>query len=702
MEKYTGEPHNAVETEAALSFLKKSVKSLPGIGDKFYNSLQKMGISTVRDVIYSFPYRFDMFKSPVYGEKGVIGGVYENHGIIKTRNGKRMLKAVFRSENGFFSAVWLHFKGDYPANTLKKGETYYLYGTVSKNDGMPSVFHPEFLKPEEVGALRPVYSIPGAMPQSVYRKAAETALKTGLAYVPETLPDKILEKYKFPGIKDAITTLHRPETEANVSGIISRTHPAYKRFIYEEFFYLQTAMEIRRRSYSAAEGIKFRIDKDFLNKIKDIMPFRLTSAQRRALVDIFNDMMSPAQMNRLVQGDVGSGKTIIAFIAGAAAVDNGYQVIIIAPTEVLAEQHFGNLQKFFRNSPYSACLMTGSVNKKDKAEARNLIASGAVNFIVGTHAVLEENVEFFNLGLVIVDEQHRFGVRQRKALMDKGPAPDVILMTATPIPRTLAMTVYGDLDVSVIDEMPPGRIACITKSYPAEKLNDALKFVEEILEKGQRAYFIYPLIDESDKLELKAATKSFDYIKRFFKNKNVGLLHGKMKGEEKKILLDGFKNGSIDVLVSTTVVEVGVDVPEATVILIENAERFGLSQLHQLRGRVGRSSLQSYCILVTSQDITENGRSRISAMLKYTDGFKLAEIDLEIRGQGDFFGTRQSGLPEFKFANIITDAKILQAAQKDAKEILSCDPELEKEENKIIKNTLSAHYSGGASYLGVG
>lgn len=704
MDEYFEKPQGyTTEADAALSFLNKSVSALPGIGDKFFNALQKIGIATIKDLIYSFPYRFEVLKTSDFSEKGVLIGAYERSGVINTRNGKRLLKVVFRSENGYFSAIWLHFTSDYPLNILKKNKIYYLYGNISRNDGIPSIFHPEFIDKADVGSVRPMYSVPGSVPLKIYKKTVEEALKQGLEYILETLPDSLLNKYKFPGIKDTITTLHKPETEANVSEIMARTHSAYKRFIYEEFFYLQIAMEIKRRSYATIKGIEFKINKDFLNKIKKIMPFRLTQAQRRTLVEIFNDMMLPNQMNRLVQGDVGSGKTIVAFIAGAAAVENGYQVIIIAPTEVLAEQHYRNLQNFFKNSPqYSICLLTGSVNKKNKTEAKQFIASGNVNFVVGTHAILEENVEFSNLGLVIVDEQHRFGVRQRKTLMNKGVAPDVILMTATPIPRTLAMTVYGDLDVSIIDKMPPGRIPCITKCFPADKLNDALKFIDEMLSAGQRAYFIYPLIDESDKLELKAATKSFDYVKKFFNNKKVALLHGKMKGDEKNLLLNEFKNGVIDVLVSTTVVEVGVDVPEATVILIENAERFGLSQLHQLRGRVGRSNLQSYCLLITSQDITEDGRRRIDAMLKYTDGFKLAEIDLEIRGHGDFFGTKQSGLPEFKFASIITDTKILQAAQKDAREILSCDSNLEKQENKVIKDTLCAHYYGGASYLGVG
>ncbi|MBQ3034237.1 MAG: ATP-dependent DNA helicase RecG [Deferribacterales bacterium] len=657
---------------------------------------------TLEDVIFAFPHRYEIFKIADYGEKGVLQGIYENHAVIRTRSGKRMLKAVFRSDSGFFTGIWLNFKGEYPANTLKKGNLYYLYGVISKNDGVASIFHPEFIKADDMGKVKPVYSLPGAMTQNTYRRMAEAALKLALNQVCETLPDTLLDKYCFPAIKDAINTLHNPKTFENASEIVLGNHPAYQRFVYYEFFYTQIAMEKRRKGYTSVEGIKFNINKDFLNTIKELLPFKLTSAQRHVLVEIFNDMMSSNQMNRLVQGDVGSGKTIVAFIAAAAAADNGYQTVLIAPTEVLAEQHFFNMQKFFKDSKYPICLLTGSVGKKDKIETKNLIASGIIKFIIGTHALLEENVEFSRLGLVIVDEQHRFGVRQRKSLMDKGFNPDVLLMTATPIPRTLAMTLYGDLDVSIIDEMPPGRIPCITKHYLSKNLNEALNFVKDFIDKGNRAYFIYPLIDESDSLDLKAATKSYEYISEYFKGKKTGLLHGKMKSEEKISLLNKFKTGDLDILVSTTVVEVGVDVPEANIIVIENAERFGLSQLHQLRGRVGRSNKQSYCILVSNDDISKNGQSRIKAMLKYTDGFKLAEIDLELRGQGDFFGTKQSGVPEFKFANLIRDMKILQSARNDAKSILENDPELEQEQHSVIKEMLLNFYKNENSYFGIG
>lgn len=702
MELYTNSPlENINQTDAQkVSPLSVSVINLPGIGEKLYETLVKFKISTIEDIIFAFPFRYEILNEFTFGEKGVLSGIYESHGIIGTKGGKRLLKAIFRATNGFISGVWLNFTGNYPVNSLKKGVLYHLYGNVTRYDGMYSVFHPEFLKDEEMGSVRPIYSLPAAISQKVYCKAVSFALKKYLSSVNEILPVHLLDKYTFPEIKDAITTIHGPQTEKNADELTMKTHPAFKRFIYQECFYFAIASILRKKNYAEEKGISFKIDKNFLNSIKEIMPFKLTNAQRRVLVEIFNDMLKDRQTNRLIQGDVGSGKTVVAFIAAAAAAQNGYQAVLIAPTEVLAEQHFRNMQKFFGNR-YAVALITGSVTKKNKDEAKQQIASGSVHFVVGTHAILEEDVTFLNLGLVIIDEQHRFGVKQRKILMNKGCVPDVILMTATPIPRTLSMTIFGDLDVSSIDEMPPGRIPCITKAFSCDKLKDALDFVNSILDGGSRAYFIYPLIDESDKLEIKAATQSFEYIQKYFKTKKVALLHGRMKGVEKRDILDKFKDGHYDILVSTTVVEVGVDVPEATVMVIENAERFGLAQLHQLRGRVGRNDRQSYCILITSKEISETGRERINAMVKYTDGFKLAEIDLQIRGQGDFFGTKQSGVPEFKYADILRDINVFKSAKEDAVKIIENDQKLQSEENTLIRQELQklARYS---SYIGIG
>lgn len=693
---------NQVDESTASLFLSKPITELPGIGAKSALGFSRLHIHSVKDFIYSFPFRYETIEVDLQSEKSVLTGIFENGGIIYTGKGKRMYKAVFSSDSGYFSCVWLNFNVNYPSGMLHHGKKYYFYGTITTMDRMPSIFHPEFINPNDIGSVRSIYSSPTGFSALAYRKALNTAMDIGMKGIKETLPTSILEKYKFPNIHDAINTIHNPQTVQNTKLIIEKSHPAIKRFIYEELFYLHISMLLKKDSYIKTNGISFNIDMDYLNEISKIMPFKLTKAQKRVIAEVFNNMKNPKQMNRLVQGDVGSGKTILAFISAAVAIHNGYQATLIAPTEVLAEQHFNNAKSFFEKLNINIAIITGSTTKKKKEEIKNLLKEGFIKVIFGTHAIIEEDVEFQNLGFVIVDEQHRFGVHQRKILMEKGYKPDILLMTATPIPRTLAMTLYGDLDVSVIDELPPGRIPIKTIAYTEKQIEKAYSFVEEILNTGKKAYFVYPLIDESDKLELKAATQSYEEIKSYFKNKKVGLLHGKMKADEKRSLLMEFKNGDMDILVSTTVIEVGVDVPDAVVMVIENVERFGLSQLHQLRGRVGRNSEQSYCLLIGKDNMSENGRKRISAMVNYTDGFKLAEVDLEIRGQGDFFGTKQSGLPSLRFADILKDTIVISQSKNDALDILENDPKLEHSDNKIILESLKDYYKDSTSYYGIG
>ena len=688
--------------QAAFSLINESINKLYGIGEKSQAGFNRLKIYTIKDIIFSFPYRYEVLIPDVHNEKSVLAGTFINSGIVRTHRGKSMYKAVFKAHNGYFSCLWVNFNANYPSSLLHTDSMYYMYGTVTKFENMPSIFHPEIINKEDIGKIRSIYTVPAGVTVAVYRKFLKEALDKGLKDISDTLPEYILDKYNFPNIKDAIKTLHYPETKENVESIVNRKHPAYVRFIYEELFYLQLVMQLKRKTYTKGIGIKFNIDKKYLEEINQIMPFKLTKGQKKVLLDIFNDMVKNKQMNRLIQGDVGSGKTIIAFISAAVAVHNGYQAVILAPTEVLAEQHYNNAEKFFSKLNINVCLLTGSVTKKNKEIIKDRLLQGEIDIIIGTHALIEEDVEFKKLGFIIADEQHRFGVHQRKILIDKGYNPDILLMTATPIPRTLAMTLYGDLDVSVIDELPPGRIPCITKAYKASQLTNAFDFVEKILNDKKKAYFIYPLIDESDKLELKAATQSYEEVKKYFSGKKVGLLHGKMKPDEKRQLLHDFKYSDMDILVSTTVVEVGVDVPEATVILIENAERFGLSQLHQLRGRVGRNDIQSYCLLVASDKISEYGEKRIKAMLKYKDGFKLAEADLELRGQGDFFGTKQSGMPDLHYADIIKDIKIIQHVKNDVAEILEEDADLSMKKNNILYNRLKEMYKDSTSYFGIG
>ena len=679
----------------------KPVKAseLPGIGKKAEEALKKQHIETVEDVLYNFPYRYEYIGESRSG-KLAITGTFQSGAVVTTKNRKRIYKAVFIGDSGQFAAVWFRFSAGYPAGVLKEGKSYTLYGQSGSFSGMPSIIHPQFMKESEMGNIIPVYSLPKAVAQKTYYGAVKAALEKYLDTVPDLLPARLEEKYKFPSAKQSLIDIHTPKNPYELEMLADRRHPAAMRFIYEELFYLQMGLLYKKRSYERQKGTVFNIKTEYLDWIKKLLPFKFTGAQRKVMAEIFNDMSSNGQMNRLVQGDVGSGKTIVAFTAGLVAVKNSYQVAVIAPTEVLARQHMANLTKLIAGTNISAALLTGSTTSAEKRHTKALISAGHVDFVVGTHAVIQEDADFAKLGLAIIDEQHRFGVEQRKSLINKGYMPDILLMTATPIPRTLALSFYGDLDISIIDEMPPGRTPVKTKNVNSIEL--VYPLMKEEIGKGHGVYVIYPLIDTSEKLDLKAATDEYRKLSEVFGVENVGLLHGRMKHEQKQQLMDAFKSGGLSVLVSTTVIEVGVDIPQATVMVIENAERFGLSQLHQLRGRVGRSDRQSYCVLVSSSDISEEAAERINAMCTTTDGFKLSEVDLEMRGPGDFFGTRQSGLPEFRFSNIVRDVKILQNARNDAADILIDDPDLSQSKSTVIKEVLVRKWRRELSYIEIG
>ncbi|MGA1847320.1 ATP-dependent DNA helicase RecG [Deferribacter abyssi] len=683
-----------------LNSLKIPVTKIEGIGGKIAKILKKINIETVEDIFYHFPYRYEYYSN--YGKNILFCGKLIKKEIIYTKYNKKIYCASFENEKEEITlGIWFNFTKKYPDTILQLNKKYNIFGKKVFFNGFNAIAHPVFLSDFELNRIYPIYSLPTKLSNKNFIKFVSTCFKNYLNNLVETLPAYILLKYDYPDIKNALKLIHFPQHIEDAKKIELKNHPAIERFIYEELFYLQLGLLNHKSIIKNTAGIKFSIDLNKLEEIKGYLPFKLTKSQKKVLAEIFNDMSKINQMNRLIQGDVGSGKTIVAFISGVVAVYNNYQVAVIAPTEVLAEQHFFNFTKLFGNK-FKVALITGSTSKKDKDFLKEMIMKGKIDFVFGTHALIQDNVMFHNLGLAIIDEQHRFGVIQRKLLIDKGYNPDILLMSATPIPRTLALTFYGDLDISIIDEMPPGRKPVITKAYSEKEIDKVLKFVKKEIDKGHKAYFIYPLIDESDKIELKAATVNYEKIKTFFGENLVGLLHGKMKSDEKKEILLKFKNGDLAVLVSTTVIEVGIDVPDATVMIIENAERFGLSQLHQLRGRVGRGDLQSHCILVYSRNITEEGKKRINAMVEYNDGFKISEIDLQIRGPGDFFGTKQSGLPEFKFSNIVRDVKILQKARRDAEEILKSDPFLTNPKHKIIREVLLQKWKYGIDLIKVG
>jgi ATP-dependent DNA helicase RecG len=527
------------------------------------------------------------------------------------------------------------------------------------------------LKAIHVGRRVPVYHRLNDLRPKQLREIIHATLTTiPDKAIPETLPADLIKRQRLITRAAALNEIHFPSDKASLDEFENARSPAHRRLIFEELFWMALGLSVKRgKRISESKGAKIKIDDAIKKRIASVLPFKLTDAQRKVVKEIFRDMRSDAPMNRLLQGDVGSGKTIVALIAMLTAMENDCQTALMVPTEILAEQHARNLKRILAKSPYRIELLSGSLKTADKKRLHQAISNGEVHAVVGTQALIQESVIFKSLGLVVIDEQHRFGVMQRAELRDRGLNPDVLVMTATPIPRSLAMTVYGDLDVSIIDEMPPGRTPIVTKVF-ADNADDR-KEVKQLLTKevraGRQIYVVYPLVEESEKMDLRDATKRYEYLRdKVFPKFSVGLLHGRMKPEEKEEVMRRFVKGEIQILVSTTVIEVGVDVPNASVMVVEHAERFGLSQLHQLRGRVGRGAEQSFCVLLASDKQTDVARERLGIMEETNDGFKIAEKDLEIRGPGELMGTRQAGLPEFRVANLVRDLEILQAARKEA------------------------------------
>jgi ATP-dependent DNA helicase RecG len=508
--------------------------------------------------------------------------------------------------------------------------------------------------------------------------------------VEETLPPALLTRRKLIGRDDALRQAHFPKEDVSLDDYHSMKSPAHQRLIFEELFWVALGLAVKRgKRMKESKGATIKIDNRMKERIGSVLPFKLTESQRKVVKELFKDMRSDAPMNRLLQGDVGSGKTIVALIAMLAAMENGYQTALMVPTEILAEQHARNIKRILARAPYRIELLSGSLKTADKKRLHQSIAAGEVHAAVGTHALIQEGVAFKNLGLVVIDEQHRFGVMQRAALRERGMNPDVLVMTATPIPRSLAMTVYGDLDVSIIDELPPGRTPIETRVFGEEGRQEVKRLIAREVRAGRQIYVVYPLVEESEKMDLRDATRRYEYLRdQVFPKFSVGLLHGRMKPEEKEEVMRRFISGEIQILVSTTVIEVGVDVPNASVMVVEHAERFGLSQLHQLRGRVGRGAEQSFCVLLASEKQTEVARERLGIMEETNDGFKIAEKDLEIRGPGEVMGTRQAGLPEFRVANLVRDLDILQTARKEAEFYIN-QRKTSAEAAKLIKRVQS-------------
>ena len=703
------------------------VQYVKGIGPKLAEILATKGISTVGDLLSYLPFRYEDRLNPRGiaelrpGEMATVIAQVRNSGLFRTR---RMPIFQLTVGQGRSRLRCLWFNATYLQDKFKPGELIALYGKVEQDpkSGELQIIQPQFemlgdaaaedaddkaAASLEVGRIVPIYESAGQgrITARWFRRVIRKALDDLTPDLAETIPAAVRGRLALLSPREALWKVHWPVAGESFEDLQSSRTPAHIRLIFEELFFIELGLELKRRQQKTETGVAFSLDDRVRQAIKKILPFHPTPAQKRVLKEIADDMQKPYPMRRLLQGDVGSGKTIISFQAAVIAIENGYQVALMAPTEILAQQHYFSARRILENAGYRIVLLTGSLEADRKREVRRHIAQGNAQLVIGTHALLEEKVEFAKPGLVIVDEQHRFGVLQRLKLMKKsadtsdarvatahvGTAapgclperssadlpltsaePDVLVMTATPIPRTLALTLYGDLDISVLDELPPGRTPIVTRRISDDESSKVWDFVRKQVAAGHQAYVVYPVIAESEETELKAAIKMYRELSgKTFADLKVGLLHGRLDADLKDPVMRMFQKGELQILVATTVIEVGVDVPNATVMVIEHAERFGLAQLHQLRGRIGRGAARSFCILMTGGKVTEEGERRLDAMVRTNDGFQIAELDLELRGPGEFFGTRQAGMPSFRVANLIRDRQLLELAKREAAAVIA-------------------------------
>ncbi|MEJ5296092.1 MAG: ATP-dependent DNA helicase RecG [Fimbriimonadales bacterium] len=676
--------------------LDTEVRFLKGVGDKRAQILAKLELYTLQDLLYHLPRRYEdrsQFRRIAHarpGEAATFAGKLITVDNITPRRGLTLTKAFLDDGSGALELVW--YNQPYLKDRLLKlrNRRIVVYGVVKDTGWGLQMETPEWEDLEEddsmdgllhTNRIVPIYPLTEGIGQKQMRQILWNAIQYA-DLVPEILPREVRERVGLMPVADAIRQVHFPDRMDLIT-------PARQRLVFEEFFVMQLGIGIKRQQIAQERGIAMRIDEDrLMEKIRQIVPFELTNAQKRVIREIWDDMRRPHPMNRLLQGDVGSGKTIVAGAAILAAVDNQYQAAIMAPTEILAEQHYMVLHRLFQPLGITVELLVGRLTPRQRAQAYERIASGRGMVAVGTHALIQEGVSFARLGLAIVDEQHRFGVLQRAALRDKGIAPHLLVMTATPIPRTLTLSLYGDLDVSIIDETPPGRKPVKTYwKFPEDRLK-VYEGVRKLVAQGRQAYIICPLIEESEKLQVRAAEDLYEHLRKdVFPDLRVGLLHGRMKPAEKEAVMEAFRAGEIDVLVSTTVIEVGVDVPNAVAMIIEDAERFGLAQLHQLRGRVGRGEHQSYCVLIADPK-TDEGKARMEIMTRTNNGFLIAEEDLRIRGPGEIYGTRQSGMPSFRVADLVKDMHLLEVARQEAFRLLERDPDLNLPQHQRLKEAV--------------
>ena len=678
-------------------YLDTPIQYLKGVGPHYSKAFEKRGVYTIQELLEWFPRTYEdrraarnikslqpnetvSFKAEVVYVKPIFLGrtkrkIYDV--LIKDASGQIHCKYFRMPYKGYFDRLEPH-------------KMVRVVGKVIQYRGVKELHHPDIKDAtDEVidDQLIPIYTeTEGLTPQRLH-KIIGLAIEGVYSKIPETMPEYILKKFNLPSKKDSLKYIHKPPSDAG-SEYFEQKSNYHKRIIFEEFFWLQLFLAIQEKGKILEDAPQMKKDSNFLEDSKKFLPFDLTNAQINALNEVIRDICEPHPMRRLVQGDVGSGKTIVSFLSALYVIRNGFQVALMAPTEILADQHLKNAQKILGPQGVRVEILKGSQTAKEKEAIINRLRNGEIDLLIGTHALIQEGVDFKNLALAIVDEQHRFGVVQRQRLKQKGYSPHFLLMTATPIPRTLALTVYGDLQCSIINELPKGRSPITTRVVRQNKAPQVFEFVRDQLKRGRQAYVVYPLVEESEKMDLKDAVTAFETISARFPEYKVGLLHGKMKTAEKDLVMEEFRLNKIQILVATTVIEVGVDVPNANIMIIEHSERFGLSQLHQLRGRVGRGAHKSYCVLMLGYAVSEEGYERTSIMAETSDGFKIAEKDLEFRGPGEFMGSKQSGLPGFKMGNLVRDLDVLMKAREVAFDIINNEPNLSKPENKTLKDQI--------------
>jgi len=713
------------------------VQYVKGIGPRLAEVLAAKGIATVDDLLHYLPFRYEDRLNPRSvaelraGEMATVIAEVRNSGLFRTRRMPIFQLTVGQGRTRL-KCIW--FNAAYLQDRFQAGQMVALYGKVEEDrDGQLQIMQPQFeilgdINEEggadeaerkaaaslEIGRIVPIYESTGQgkLTPRWFRRIIRWALENLNPNLPDPIPAAVRAHLSLASPREALWKVHWPDAGESFADLQSSRTAAHIRMIFDELFFIELGLELKRREQKAETGIAFELNDGVRAAIKKILPFHPTAAQKRVLKEIATDMQTPSPMRRLLQGDVGSGKTIVAFQAAIIAIENGYQVALMAPTEILAQQHYFSARQILERAGYRIVLLTGSLEQDRKRDVRRHIAQGNAQLVIGTHALIQDRVEFENLGLDVVDEQHRFGVMQRLKLMRRAsgsggtgqspvttqesrsadPEPDVLVMTATPIPRTLALTLYGDLDLSVLDELPPGRTPVVTRSLPDERASEAWDFVRKQISAGHQAYVVYPVIEENEERELKAAEQMHRQLReKIFPNLHVGLLHGRLDADEKEHVMREFQQGKIEILVATTVIEVGVDVANATIMVIEHADRFGLAQLHQLRGRIGRGAAKSYCVLMHGGKVSEEGERRLDAMVRSNDGFQIAELDLELRGPGEFFGTKQAGIPSFRVANIIRDRQLLEAAKREAAFVISGpNSEISKDEiNRALREMRS-------------